>query len=593
MGRGDASKAQPLGTKKEKKNKMKGSRWQLGGKDTLVRSLPVAHLPQIPYSTPQPKTFAPESSGRFQKKWLRGIPAYRKFVENTKYLPDADQFWASSPSEAMTTMASGMGYNDILHQAGSDGLLPIDLLLRAADAPTPDLVYEDIMRWKMFDTIQKPPEVHFLLEPHIILHLLSRAAHLVLMDPDYFYRAEMFFKKMERQQNLHNEGYSSWVMICAASGRIEMALDVLALMDNHEMTFHPEVFVLMMNPGAHDFRHRHRGGRTHLGFVHQLRLHNRMSAAHKCSSVAIHALFVMYNLTLNHVMKWELLRHVIGRIGKATLPLLSPRTVLYVAEVLKLEGARRCGPLTLEALLLMYGIHHQASLTTGYDALIVALLVRVRQNEMCEAHLQMCPIFVVRPEVRERVLMALAATSSESVLKVTALLDNKKDDPHIVQMSSAPLKPLRLPLPLPVPLEALRKKEAPPVTSPPHITSNDITLTNTLVKISDTKTRKKKIKRTHKGLLVGQKKFRRWRGIDVQDRTKPAEKPYVKLLNIPSPFDITAQRKQQTLQRIARGKEEDGDHDSAIADANVERLGQTVVQRDKRWGRIGKGWTLS
>ncbi|KNH07281.1 recombination activating protein [Perkinsela sp. CCAP 1560/4] len=373
----------------------------------LARALPVASLPRIPYTLPKQDNFQPESTGAFQKEWLRGLPAYRKMAENARYLPSHEDFWKASASQAVSIIASRMNYHDMLHSAALDGILPIEALLRAPGAPTPDLIYEDIMRWKTFDRIQKPPEEQFVLEANVLQQLLSQCAHVVMVDPDYFASAELFFRKIEQQQNVGSTAYSCWALMCAASSRIPMALDVLAFMDTQGMAFDQHVFVLCMNPGASDFQSRIRGGeKSNKGFVRQLRLLNRLAISvepkHAASSPAIHAFFVMYNLTLHHIGKWELLRLVVND-ERFDVPL---RTRHYAAAMIDTEGARRCGPLTVQALLILFA-------RNGDFSTCVRLLTRIRQNEMFEEHLSMCPILVIRKETIQKVEKYLYAGGTQ------------------------------------------------------------------------------------------------------------------------------------------------------------------------------------
>ena len=391
---------------------------------SFSRALPTANLPKIPYTLPKEQNFVAESTGAFKKEWLRGLPAYRKMAENARYLPSHEDFWKASPSQAVSLIASRMSYHDILQSATLDGIMPIEALLRSPGAPTPDLVYDDIMRWKTFDRIQKPPEEQFLLEANILQQLLAQCAHLVMVDPEYFPRAELFFQKLEHQQNVGSAAYSCWALMCVASGRIGLGLEVLAFMDVQRMSFDQHVFVLCMNPGASDFQSRIRGGeKSSKGFVRQLRLLNRLTVTsderYMASAPGIHAFFVMFNLTLNHIRKWELIRSVVqdGRF------LISQRTVHYVSAMLEAEGARRCGPMTIQALLVLFA-------RNGQIQACFSLLSRVRQNEAVVEHTRMCPVVVLRPQVIRSVEKYLEASFNHqhAADKIQFFDDEPEDD---------------------------------------------------------------------------------------------------------------------------------------------------------------------
>ena len=407
---------------------------------SLSRALPVENLPNIPYTLPRQQAFQAESSGAFRKEWLRGLPAYRKMAENARYLPSHEDFWKASPSQAVSIISSRMNYHDILHSAALDGIMPIEALLRSPGAPTPDIIYEDIMRWKTFDRIQKPPEEQFVLETNVLQQLLAQCAHLVMVDPDYFARAELFFRKIEQQQNIGAAAYSCWALMCTASGRISLGLEVLAFMDRRGMAFDQHVFVLCMNPGASDFQTRIRGGeKSSKGFVRQLRLLNRLTVSvdteHMSSIAGIHAFFVMFNLTLNHVRKWELIRTVV----QDTRFLVSKRTVLYLIAMLDVEGARRCGSLTVQALLILFAQH-------GDFAACLQLLSRVRQNEAIEAHNQMCPVVVMRKETIREVehyLTEFAEPVKDNKHVEPAAFDDEIDDTESIRSFSDIIEAVR------------------------------------------------------------------------------------------------------------------------------------------------------
>ena len=394
-----------------------------------VRALPTGNLPKIPYSLPSQKLFATESSGAFRREWLRGLPAYRQFVENTKYLPSHDDFWKSTPSQAVTVIATRMNYHDMLNSAATDGIMPIEGLLNAPGSPTPDLIYDDIMRWKTFDRIQKPPEQQYVMEEVVLNQLLARAAHHVLLDPLYFTKAEQFFRKVEQQQNVTHAGYSCWALMCVASGRLRAALDILAFMDTHGLNFDGHVFVLCMNPGASNFKDRIRGGpNEQKGFVRQLRLLNRLeslSSTRKASVPALHAFFVMFNLTLNHVAKWELIRLAVENSNQFHFSL---RTVLYAFEIVRYEGARRCGPLTIQRLLILFARHQKAELCLD-------LLIRVRQNEMLEEHLKMAVPVVIPLSTRREILGYLIPETSKNDMHSLAASDTFQSTLRVDEIS--------------------------------------------------------------------------------------------------------------------------------------------------------------
>eukprot|EP00760_Papus_ankaliazontas_P020602 PhM_4_TR18469/c1_g1_i1/m.77274 len=415
---------------------------EMESNQSYVRRLPVEGLPEIPATLPRKDVFSPESSGMFKKEWLQDIPAMRATFEEEMKLPEAERFWKMHISEAMSEMMKFMPYRLRIHTM-KEGLHSYEMLLQCADAPTPDILYEDIMQLHTYAQQQKSPDLHFKLEPKVVRMLLVKAAYALLEDADYFEKANLLFRKMEQQQELGSAGYSAWVMCCAAAGRVEEALSFLTLMDTHGLKFDVEVFISMFNP-QHEYFYVIPRGEDNSGFVLQGRLNNRLSSQYNPSTVGLHAMFVMYNLTLSHVMKWELVRRAVQHRF-----VFSPRTVIYVSEVLKMEGCRRCGPLTLQALIMCFA-------NNGAFGALLATLVRVRQNEMIEAHSSVQPELVVLPVVRDHVLQACHAAHVDAGLveRIDGLM--ARDEAALSVLPKKPLKRLKMFAPTIEELQATR-----------------------------------------------------------------------------------------------------------------------------------------
>eukprot|EP00759_Apiculatamorpha_spiralis_P024024 PhF_6_TR27782/c0_g1_i1/m.40465 len=548
-----------------------------------VPALPVSHLPNIPYTLPNKKSYGPESCGAFHKEWLRHLPGLRQFAENARYLPSAEKFWAMNGADATRTMLQHMSYVTQIHSANTMSL-DLSTLISAPDAPTPDIIYDDIMRLKTFQSHQLPAEEQYLLEDTVLIRLLSMAASCVLLDPDYYRRADIFFRKVERQQNLSAEAYSCWALICIGAGKVDAAFAVLEFMDKSNMTFSVDVFVLCMNPGSKDFRQRFRPDHARSGIVAQRRLHNRLTSEHTASTVGLHAFFVCLNLMLNHVQKWEVIRTA---VTKGIF--FAPRTISYVVEMLKLEGARRCGPLTVNSLIVLFC---QAGEINGLES----LLSRVRQNEMIEEHreyMSECIVIgkAVTDMVKKKLHMAVEAREIEvpRVERIVGLMENNAE---VIRntLEKQPLKPLYLPIPAKGEGKRRGVEEETRNRTPQHmlreITENKTTqqalvpeVINTLQKV--TPSPKKLRRKTNK------KKWAHPSQLQSEKRKEALTKVPVKPSKSPFEEDDLRTTVEDNVKKGTSSVEEDNMY---LADQLLENLDQNATKESEQRRRLSHAW---
>jgi hypothetical protein len=107
------------------------------------------------------------------------------------------------------------------------------------------------------------------------------------------------------------------------------------------------------------------------GFLLQQRLLREMQIDDGTFATGVHAMFVYYAITRQPVQQWETIRVAIQRHRSR----LSDRTVKLIAGVFKQERGKRCGPLTVRALVQLF-----ASRQDMFHTCLI--LANVRQKEM-------------------------------------------------------------------------------------------------------------------------------------------------------------------------------------------------------------------
>jgi hypothetical protein len=123
------------------------------------------------------------------------------------------------------------------------------------------------------------------------------------------------------------------------------------------------------------------------GFILQQRLQNRMNTAYGTATVAVHAMFTHYVLTMQHARKWDILRHAV-ELGVE----ISDRTLALALEVFAKERGARCGPKTMRALVRALASHGSAK-----D--LVFALYSCRRNELLPEFCDLPPVEFEEEEV--------------------------------------------------------------------------------------------------------------------------------------------------------------------------------------------------
>lgn len=344
-------------------------RLRVGVVDAVGRGLT---LPSVPYHIPHSAEFEAERAGGASSKVLEQLPKLKAAIRNSVALSSKDALWNAPSHEAVEEIVANMAYHDIARYVMEHNWFHLfHFMLIARDAPLPHVVYEDLMKCKTFASLQAPPEEQFALEPTILRSLLCYASHAILTDEHYFGSTESLFRTIEQQQRVGSEVLSAWTLCLVAAGKIRRALKTVMQMETNKMNFDPVVFALMMHPHANPTgvgnTHVLQGGK---GFLLQQRLHNRLNTAYGTATVAVHAMFTHYVLTMQHALKWDLLRHAVELDIE-----LSDRTLTLALEVFTKERGMRCGPKTMRALVRALATHGKAT-----D--LVFALYSCRRNEL-------------------------------------------------------------------------------------------------------------------------------------------------------------------------------------------------------------------
>lgn len=300
-------------------------------------------------------------------------------IRNAVYADSRQALYSASHGDSHEAIADRMTYDTLANHIMEHSfffLLP--KLLVAEDAPLPHVVYEDMLKCKTFSSLQLPPEEQFALEPELLRAVLCMAAHELIMDPQYFGTCENLFRVMEQQQRIDTKSLSAFLFCCTAAGQVREALNVAKMIAQQGEMMDPLVFSLMMHPSSspkkHDIVAKGPLTESAKGFLLQRRLQSRLSSAYKADSVAVHSMFVMYSLTLNHFKKWETIRVAVEEGVE-----LCDRTLRFVMEVYRLEKGQRCGPKTQRCLL-------RAVATSGSVSDLLYVVLRSRMNDELLPH---------------------------------------------------------------------------------------------------------------------------------------------------------------------------------------------------------------
>lgn len=329
-------------------------------------------LPSVAYNIPESRQYDSERAGGATPRFLSQLPQLKAAMRNSVYLSSKEAMWNAPAHESVEEIVSRMAYHDIARYVMEHNWFHLfPFMLMAKDAPLPHVVYEDFMQCKTFSSLQCPPEEQFALEPGLLRSLLCYASHAVLIDEHYFSSVEALFRTIEQQQRVGSEVMSSWVLCLVSAGKVRRALQAVVQMSDDRLRFDPVTFALMMHPHADPADSNGplalSGGR---GFILQQRLQHRMETAHQTSTVAIHAMFTHYILTMQHALKWDVLRQAL-EMGIT----VSERTLTLALEVFSKERGRRCGPKTMKALL-------RALVVSGQATDLVLVLFCCRRNEL-------------------------------------------------------------------------------------------------------------------------------------------------------------------------------------------------------------------
>jgi hypothetical protein len=346
-------------------------------------------LPSVPYHIPHSAAFEAERSGGASSKFIEQLPKLKAAIRNSVYLSNKDALWNAPSHEAVEEIVTHMAYHDVARYVMEHNWFHLfNFMLMASDAPLPHVVYEDFMKCKTFSSLQAPPEEQFALEPTVLRSLLCYASHAILTDEHYFGSAESLFRTIEQQQRVGAEVLSAWTLCLVAGGKIRRALDAVMQMEANGMKFDPVIFALMMHPHVHPSNvgknALQQGGK---GFILQQRLQNRMSTVYGTATVAVHAMFTHYVLTMQHAQKWDVLRHAV-ELGVE----ISDRTLTLALEVFAKERGARCGPKTMRALVRALASHGSAT-----D--LVFALYSCRRNELLPEFCDLPPVEFEEEEV--------------------------------------------------------------------------------------------------------------------------------------------------------------------------------------------------
>ena len=382
---------------------------------------PLPALASLPAATSGDARFLAEQSGRVNVEWIRNLPQFERIARDAQYLPDKEAFWNLPLHEALDVLAQS-DYATIVNLASRQHW-PFLLLdaIDAHDAPLPHMVYEDMMKAMTFSSLQKPPEQQFQLSSDTLRTLLVVAAHHVLHDVDYFAKVESWYRRvLEPQQTLDGASMSAFVMCCIAANEIDKAFAFASEMHQHGIAFDTKVFISLMHPSAspQSVLRPHRAEDKARGMLLQARLHEALHAQHGVVPTVAHAAIVYYALTQRPAKQWEVFRHLSewaygGRGARqetgAAAGLVSiredsgrrggvpARTLELMMRAYVAEGGRRCGPLTVQSLVVaLHAAANEAGCREGVDSGLSEPLVSLGGSEMLESYetLLACLVYV-------------------------------------------------------------------------------------------------------------------------------------------------------------------------------------------------------
>ena len=338
------------------------------------KALPTLNLIDPPTTLPSKTKFEDvENAGRVRKDWIANLPQFYQILRNLAYVPPAEEFWRKPKHEAWMDIVRMSSYYDIIRYMSEHGFFfLISDLLVASDAPLPHLIYQDIMRALTFASKQEESHKQFYLDPSVVRSLLCQAAHHVLLDVDYFPRVEEWFKEMEQQQQVGSEMISGLIMCCICAGETEKVIAYAHLLSHRKLGFDPTVYSLMMHPHMDPSDFLAQGaGTAAKGMILQQRLAGEMAASGlSTAAIVVHAAFVFYGLTLNHLKRWELVREAVSSGVR-----LGDRTVEMIHSVFVQEKGIRCGPMTCAELAVLHA-------ERGDCNSLLRVVIQMRQNEI-------------------------------------------------------------------------------------------------------------------------------------------------------------------------------------------------------------------
>lgn len=333
-----------------------------------------ATLPEPPYDLPPG---SPERCGGYSTQWLQGsLPAITKYAHSHKYLQNKEDMWRTPPHEFLTRLVHTIPYHDALKVIMEHSyFFLLDEMLCVQSAPLPHVLYDDFMKCLTFSSLQRVPEEHHALPNTVLRDLLLLCAYHCTTDKHYFHSSQCLFRRMEQQQHVGSEILSAYVYVCAAAGHWTHALAMAQQMHANRQPFSPVVFALMMHPSLTPVTARNGTvPEAARGLVLQQRLAEQLNTSCPASSVALHAIFVYYCLTFQHVARWEVIRCAAQDIRPPVVPL--PRTIQMVSYAFAKEKGLRCGPQTLRAIA-QYTLQDE----TADASMLVYVLLRTRRNE--------------------------------------------------------------------------------------------------------------------------------------------------------------------------------------------------------------------
>jgi hypothetical protein len=331
----------------------------------------------------------PEASGGADPAAIISLPQFSEIIREAGYFPNRDDLWRANSSVALDRIAKHSSYFELSRYAMDHGFFHLlhDMLV-AKDAPLPHVMYEDFMKVKTFASLQETPEQQFALEPSLLRGMLCVAAHHLLLDKGYFPTCEALFRRIDKEQTVGPEVLSAWIFCCAAAGKIDLALSFASFLDASRAAMDPLVCSLMMHPSLNPTTAV--GPQRSLFFnaksvLMQQRMSRQLSSDSGAAGAAVHAMFVMFSLTLSHVRKWELLRLACERHTP-----LAERTVTLALHAFREEQGMLCGPKTCKALL--HAILESRRGEEDYQlARVLLLLLRMRKNELLPRMQQFAP----------------------------------------------------------------------------------------------------------------------------------------------------------------------------------------------------------